>query len=223
MQIEEVTLSTPDLEALETFYGELLGLPTSYLRGEHLSVQIGESTLIFEPGAPARYHFAIRIPAASFAAAYAWIKQRVPLIADSTGADVIEHTGWNARAVYFYDPAGNIVELIAHMTLSDTYADPFNANALLAICEIGIATDDVRAAAADFAAALGAEPFRGSSGPDFAAIGDAHGLLIVVSRARTWYPDTGVAAELLPLHVVAIANDGRRITIAGPSYTIRKS
>ena len=35
----------------------------------------------------------------------------------------------------------------------------------------------------------------------FTPVGDEQGLFVVVKRGRMWFPDTGKAAELLPITV----------------------
>ena len=70
-------------------------------------------------GAPF-YHFALLVPGDRFDAALAWARERVELLPDrETGEVVFDFTNWDARAVYFHDPAGNIVELIAHRGIGE--------------------------------------------------------------------------------------------------------
>jgi hypothetical protein len=81
-----------------------------------------------------------------------------------------------ARAVYFRDPEGNVGELIARP----------DARPELTIAEVGLPVDDV-AAAVTALAELGIEPYRPWGG-EFAPLGTADGLLIVVRRGRGWFP-----------------------------------
>src|SRR5205807_6313178 len=82
------------------------------------AVTIGETALAFAPGTGEPfYHFALLVPGDRFQAAMAWITERVALLPHQ-GAPaeqvVFDFPAWNAQACYFHDPAGNIVELIAH-------------------------------------------------------------------------------------------------------------
>ncbi|HYF62632.1 MAG TPA: hypothetical protein VD886_07445, partial [Herpetosiphonaceae bacterium] len=116
MRIVEVHLQSPDLARQREFYARVFGLaPLPGPAGE-LRFAIGASQLIFRPapaGPPGLYHFAFNIPANQFAAAAAWARPRLDLIADADGADTFHFASWDAHALYFADPDGNIVELIA--------------------------------------------------------------------------------------------------------------
>ena len=104
MKFVEVTLAGP--AELTQFYRDELGLP---LDGG--AIRIGETTLRFLPdeGTPF-YHFALLVPGDRFEAAQAWAEQRVEILSDAEGTRVFESDDWNSSAVYFHDPAGNILE-----------------------------------------------------------------------------------------------------------------
>ncbi|HEX3455217.1 MAG TPA: VOC family protein, partial [Gaiellaceae bacterium] len=108
MRFRSVTLAgPPDLPA---FYRDVLGLP---LDGD--AIVVGETRLSFEPDdGGAFYHFAFLVPGDRFDATLAWAQERVELL-----GEIFEAEAWDARAVYFHDPAGNIVELIAHRGLEE--------------------------------------------------------------------------------------------------------
>ncbi|HMP41312.1 MAG TPA: hypothetical protein PKA05_13090 [Roseiflexaceae bacterium] len=201
MQLEQVTLTTPDLDLLNDFYGGRLGVATDYQQGTQLLVMIGSSRLVFVPGAPACYHYAMRVPAARFDDAYGWLVQFTAPISDMAGRDRFFSQSWDSDSVY-------------------AYSGRFDAGMLLSLCEIGIATDDVPALVGELAAVIGEGPFRGRQEPSFTAVGNANGLLIVVARGRIWYPETGVAAQLLPLQIRVRRADSRQVLISGPQYQI---
>ena len=81
-----------------------------------VAVEVGETVLEFRAGGGSPfYHFALLVPGDRFEAALAWAGDRVELLPDrETGDVVFDFTNWDAKAVYFHDPAGSIVELIAH-------------------------------------------------------------------------------------------------------------
>ncbi|HKC77991.1 MAG TPA: hypothetical protein VKB70_06365 [Gaiellaceae bacterium] len=132
MRFAEVTLSAP--ADLRDFYGGELGLPL-----DEEAIVVGETRLRFEvePGSGAFYHFALLVPGDRFDAALAWARVRVELL-----GDVFEFENWDARAVYFHDPAGNIVELIAHHGLEENgRPGEFGASELVGFSELGIVGD----------------------------------------------------------------------------------
>jgi catechol-2,3-dioxygenase len=205
MQLRELHLQTADLGALVSFYGTLVGEDAVKLVGHQLEVKIGRSSLTFtRANQPLNgvYHVAINIPKNQFEQAKTWLRERVPFIADNAGEDSFYSENWDAHMVYFYDPAGNIVELIARHTLDNTSDVPFSQASLLSISEIGIAADDVAAQVASLSERTGARPYHWSGSSVFTPVGDAEGLFIVVQHGREWFPDTGQAAEHLPVTVV---------------------
>jgi catechol 2,3-dioxygenase-like lactoylglutathione lyase family enzyme len=131
VRFSDVTLTGPP--GLPAFYRDVLGLP---LDGDRIAV--GETTLRFEPaeGEPF-YHFALLVPGDRFDAARAWSRERVELLGDVFASDA-----WDSQAVYFHDPAGNILELIAHRGLEENgRSDRFAAEELVGFSELGIVGD----------------------------------------------------------------------------------
>ena len=219
MRIYRLDLWTTDLAALRPFYADLLQLPVLSATAAILSLQAGHTRLTFTP-APAgwhgRYHFAFNIAPDHFAAAKVWLATRVPLIRDSTGADEFYSENWDADMVYFYDPAGNIVEWIARHTLPPD-ATPWPAIPTpLGISEIGLGTPDVPQAVASLAATLGAPIYRGPGSATFTPVGDEDGLFIVVQAGRIWFPDTGIPADRSPVTALVGAAAGQPVTVHWP-------
>lgn len=212
MHIAELELTAAAPHALAPFYAEVLGLPIS-LAGGALAVRVGASLLRFVPGQAGVYHFAMNVPRQRIADAVVWLAPRASLLADSAGQTVFHTDSWDSDAVYFRDPVGNILELIARHSLPDEPPDaadaPFGPQCLRCISEIGIACDDVPASIAAYCALLGAQPYSESSA-SFAPIGDERGLLILVKTGRVWFPETGIPAARLPLTVRA---DGQTIVM----------
>lgn len=230
MHILNLNLSADDILLLRRFYVGILGLPEVDAGGSgRLALQIGRTRLAFSPLAaaaerPHRYHFALDVPAARFDAALDWLAQRCTPIAAPGGQTRFHSESWNADMLYFTDPQGSILELIARRTLP--HADdppappgsPFDAAEITAVSEIGLAVDSVPDAVARLSASIpGLAPYNGPGSDTFTAVGDHHGLLIVVSRERIWFPETGVPAQPLPLEVV-IEQDGRSYAICAPPY-----
>ena len=89
-----------------------------------VAVRVGETALeLREAAGSPFYHVAFLVPGDRFDAALAWAREHVELLPDTeTGEPVFDFTNWDAKAVYFHDPAGSIVELIAHRGIGETGA-----------------------------------------------------------------------------------------------------
>jgi catechol-2,3-dioxygenase len=186
------------MDALRGFYADTLGLPVE--GRDPLTVRAGGTTIEFGAGEGAPYyHFAFNVPENKLAAAKAWLKPRCPLIQRPDGRDEYDFGSWNAHAVYFNDPAGNILEFIARHNLRNSRGGAFLPADILYASEIAVVVDDVPATADDAEATLGLGVFAGSKSEQFAALGDDHRLLIVVKRGREWNSGHGRTAEVWPV------------------------
>ncbi|HEX8231177.1 MAG TPA: hypothetical protein VF826_17985 [Chloroflexia bacterium] len=221
MKIDTLELQTDDLLTQRQFYGDVLQLP-AVASSETLQVQVGSSSLTFIQSTGSHnqaYHFAFNIPENRFEEAKAWIAERTPLITSSSGEDSFDFVNWSAHSCYFRDPAGNILEFIARHTLPNASNQPFDERGILSISEIGMASDDVIATVEQLQGA-GMPVYDGVGSDTFAAMGDEHGLFIVVKRGRIWFPDTGTPAGLLPLKVVVSLGGSATTVLSGPPYEV---
>jgi catechol 2,3-dioxygenase-like lactoylglutathione lyase family enzyme len=216
MQIEHLELLAPDLPALRDFYAGQFGLPVLPAPDNRLALQVGTSHLTFTQ-APAgwsgRYHFAFTIPENQYREAKTWLAARVLLATAADGREEFHSTDWNADILYYFDPAGNIGELIARHTLDCASTTPFGPASFLSISEIGLATPDVAATVADLSSRLAVSPY-GETSDTFAPVGDEHGLFIAVRTGRIWFPDTGIPAAPLPLTATVRNGQGHRYRVA---------
>jgi catechol-2,3-dioxygenase len=187
-------LSSAPLARMKAFYHGSLGLPVVDERPDRLTVAAGASRLTFVPAAAADgkpfYHFAFNIPENKVRAAWLWQKERTPLLPiparlrDPKYPDeVVNYSHWNAHSVFFFDPAGNVVEYIARHDLPNAAPGPFGSQDILYASEIAWVVDDVPAAAAKLKEVVGVPQYRGGDA-QFIAIGDEHGLLLVMKRGR---------------------------------------
>jgi catechol 2,3-dioxygenase-like lactoylglutathione lyase family enzyme len=191
MRFAQVTLEAP--VDLREFYGDRLGLP---LDGE--TIVVGETRLGFpvEDGG-AFYHFALLVPGDRFDAALAWTAERVELL-----GEVFDFDNWDARAVYFHDPAGNIVELIAHHGVdANGRSGPFEAEELAGLSELGIVGDPPELL--QRLEALGVELWDGEVEGEsrLGFVGEKARTLILAPPGRGWLP-TGRPAEAHPVEAV---------------------
>jgi len=203
MKIHTVKLETPALSQVTDFY-RLLGLEVITAEAGKTHVRIGSSWLVFseKPSTTGIYHFAFNIPCNHIREGMAWLERAgIVLIANEKGENQIDFPNWNAEATYFFDPAGNIVELIARRDLQNESEQSFGPDSLLEISEIGIVTDDVPAWNARAETEFGIPPFnKQKPAADFSALGSDMGLFIVVSEGRKWFL-TDIPAGKAPLEV----------------------
>jgi len=205
VDIVELSLLTHDLAAQHAFYTRILGVPLVEGTPTSFAVQAGATRLVFaETARPAPpYHLAFNIPRTALPAAKHWLTSRAPLLARD-GRDEFAFASWDARSVYFRDPAGNIVEFIARQASPPDAGDAsgaFGPHDLRCVSEIGLPVDDTSARAADLSARLGLAPYKEQSDA-FAPLGDEHGLFIVVRVGRPWLPTDDVYAAATPVRVV---------------------
>jgi catechol 2,3-dioxygenase-like lactoylglutathione lyase family enzyme len=199
VELVEIRLGSARPNAQRALYAALLELDASPA-ADALAVQVGATQLVFEAGPSSPQHFAIRIPSAAYADALAWLGSRVELLDDGEGGHAFAFPDWNADAMYFRDPDGNVVELISHHSLPEPYRPPFGAGSLLGVCEVGVPVDDVGEYLESLEGRTGARCWSGD-GVSFAAAGDKRGSLIVVRRGRTWYPTKDAEAMTGPRRI----------------------
>lgn len=214
------------LPALAEFYGEKLALAATSASGESSSFQVGETTLEFIPGPDAPfYHFALLVPGNRFDAALRWAGEGAALLPDRRTGDVsFDFDFWEARACYFHDPAGSIVELIAHRGINETDAEgEFEAAELVGLSELGLVGDS-RAMAASLARGLGLQVWDGSveEPGGLAFVGERARTLILAPPGRGWLP-TGRAAEVHDISALLSGGPKGEVLLEGSRYRIRRS
>ena len=225
--------STRAVADLSRFY-ESLGLlhPSS---SDIVELHVGETVIQFSPIAGERepfYHFAVRVPRNRLAAAAEWLSRRTPLLPDpETGATRFEFENWNATAYYAHDPAGNIVEIIAHRELPEKSTrvgafsarevlGAFSAREVLGVCEAGLVGDDA-GKIADALKVAGLRLWDGSLEPGrLAFMGERDGLLIIAPTGRGWLP-TGRPALPYPVYVEVDGTKESDVTIPQAGHLVR--
>jgi len=205
MRIRKITLQTTYLQTLKEFYSSVLALPVK-ITNEKLQITIGETELIFTEAKQAEpfYHFAITIPANKIQEAKAWLGNKVQLIwMQDYQADIADFVNWKAKSVYFFDPAGNILELIARFDLNNENDLPFSAHQLLSVGEIGLVFNEAEfeQKTEELLNLYSLSYFiKQPPLPKFRAIGDDQGLFVIVPQHRNWYP-TDKPADIFPLTI----------------------
>lgn len=219
--------TTTPLAEMAHFYGEVLELPIRERTRRGLTVDAGATRLTFlqrssEEAAP-WYHIAFNIPENKILHARDWQRARTPFDNNVEAPrhpdhpDIVHFAHWDAHAVFFRDPAGNLLEHIARHTLDYTRSGPFTSRDIRCCSEIAIILDaeDLRADADAIGGEIGLTRYRTSSSR-FVALGDENGLVLVMRK--------GVSlrgrADVFPTHIEIDSARPVRLAVEGLPYTI---
>lgn len=164
----------------------------------------GSTRVRFQAGPGVCSHFAVNV--GNFEEAVAWARGQAELLTDDVPFD-----NWRARAAYYYDPAGNIIELIARERAPGD-------ELLMEVSEVGLPVADVGAAASFLEAEL-ALPVFDDGGDTFRALGDDHGLFILVPVGRDWLFTDRPASDA-PLRVTIEGQHARELRVPGSEHLI---
>lgn len=210
------------LDAMRDFYGRTLGWPVER-HGESLVVRAGGTLLQFDP-TPADdapyYHVAWAIPSNKLGLGKAWLAARVPLLVHPDGRDEFHFKNARRKAVYFADPAGNVLELIARYELGDRAGGDFGLDDLLYVNHAGLVVDDMDAAIQTLSSALGLAPTAPPL-PTFTKLGDVYRHLVLVPRERLWLPEMNRGAEVYPADVVLHSPVEREVALDPLPYRVQ--
>jgi catechol-2,3-dioxygenase len=190
VRIREVVLPSADPEAAAAFHPE----------------RYGASRVRFEPGPDVCSHFAVNVPPERFEEAVDWARTQAELVQEDVPFEM-----WRARAAYYFDPVGNLVELIARERAPGD-------ELLIEVSEIGMPVADVGAAVELLEAELGLPHFSGDR-ESFSAVGDDRGLFILVPVGRPWLFTDRPATDA-PVRVTIDGAQPRELAVPGSSHLI---
>jgi catechol-2,3-dioxygenase len=195
MKIKSLVLETKDIKRLANFYETILELDV-VRSGTEFTVNLNASAIRFKlsvSGDPF-YHFAIAIPCNKIEEARKWMAEKLELIWIEEYKNVIaDFVNWKARSIYFFDAAGNIVELIARFDLHNETEEKFSSKHFLSVSEIGLVfpEHEIEIKTQELLKQYALSYFdKQQPFPNFKAVGDDEGLLIIVTDNRNWYPTT---------------------------------
>ena len=203
----EITLSTSKLKEQYEYYSNVLEFKVINKTASQFSIEIGESILRFKEvkdGSEPFYHFAINIPTNKYLQAQKWLAARTPvLMTEETEGGILYFDFWDAHAMYFKDPAGNIGELIARHTLSNEREGAFGMSDMLYISEIGTPVEDPQLLSAELKSSYGLDTYGGSM-----FVGDETGMFVIPPINRLWFPENIQKAAVYPTEIL-ISDKGK--------------
>lgn len=208
MKIKHLKLDCANLEEQKYFYTRKFKFKVVEESKEELTLEIGNSLLTFSENRLKKpyYHFAFNIPIKSLSKALAWVKKKVEVLTTGEG-EIQDFSSWEAKSIYFLDPAGNVVELIGRKRFGEAKGGNFNESSILNISEIGLPVFQVSSAFNSIEKVSRIKKFDCDSGV-FCACGDHEGLFIIVDLAeKTWFPTDEPAREY-PIEVNFNTDEG---------------
>lgn len=171
---------------MQHFYLNDLEFPLVESTVNSFTIQGGESTLTFiHSDKSSAYHFAFNIIGNQMVSAKNWLNGRVLLNLED-GKDEHYYKSFDADAIYFEDPAGNVVEFIGRRNRKSI--GDFTIPSILDISEISITTPFVTDTAKKIAM-LGIQsrnqnPIKSES---LNFLGAEDSYIILVPPNRRWY------------------------------------
>lgn len=213
MRIKHLTLDCANLQEQKYFYTKKFGFEIVDESEGHITLKMGSSLLTFNENRLKKsyYHFALNIPFDSIKAAVAWLDKKVDIIETKDGK-VQDFSNWEALAIYFLDPAGNIVEFIGRKRLKGKTRTVFNEKDVMSISEVGLPVFQVSETFDLINKEAGIPKFDCKSST-FCACGDDNGLFIIVDKAeKAWFP-TDEPAKAYPLQVVFHGDHNKKHTL----------
>ena len=219
--ITRLNLVTPDLSKLEIFYRDVMGFSVQS-EEDSFCVTSGLSKIEFkvnEQYDQPIYHIAWAIPPSKFSKAKQWLSKRTSLLKHRDGRDEFHFAQINRKAIYFSDPGGNVLELIARYNLPDSSSGEFTLDDILFVNHVGLVVDSVQATLNTIRDGLDLKildrPTR-----NFGKIGDEHRHLVLVTKNRYWLPEHIHPAKVFPIQVEMSGSYNNEFTFDEYPYQI---
>lgn len=191
-------LTSASLDAMKEYYVNLLGMELVSHTNKELTIMGGQTPITFiksEDAGDPWYHFAFNIPENKILGARDWQLERTPLVPTPYNKihkgypnDVRHFRHWNAHSVFFWDPAGNLLEYIARHDMNNAKPGNFSRDDILYASEIAFVVDDQAAEAKLLNKYLDLAPYP-TSNNFWWSMGDESGLLLCIPK-RIWGENT---------------------------------
>jgi catechol 2,3-dioxygenase-like lactoylglutathione lyase family enzyme len=216
-----------ELDRMEDFYCDRLGLKRVSATREKLILTGGGTEVTFlkcpPQGQGPLTHLAFNIPQNKIRSALEWTRRKIEVIpawgdlADpSMPKEIVHFRHWNAHSVFFWDPAYNLLELIARHDLANDATGAFGPKDILCASEIGLPVKEPVA----FAKHLnkkGVPAYPGGTAPAF-AMGDENGLLLCLQEGQVWGNHTPTPRTWRPYKTEVEIAGREALSIAFPGY-----
>lgn len=213
MQFKEIILETASLNRTKLFYTKTLELEIFKEQEDAISFKAGKTILTFKKAEGTRpfYHFAFNIINNKFSEGFEWMNNKLDILpTNEDGLLVAAYNSWNAQSFYFYDNNGSILEFIVRFDLPYHTNEPFSAQSITEISEIGLVVSDVALKAEELVEKYKIPHFQyGPTTSDFTAMGDNYGLILLSTPKRPWVPTNKLTR---PHPVIIITNEDEVIT-----------
>jgi catechol-2,3-dioxygenase len=207
LNIISLMLETAELPEMKNFYINQLGFRMMEETESFFCFEVGTTAVTFQQakrGTMPVYHFAMNIPENQICDAKILLDDKVKIV-QYVEDSIICFKSWNAHSIYFNDPAGNIVELIARHGLNNPSTINFDMQHCICVSEIGIAVTDVLSTLTQLEDNFQETAWRTPS-ETFAPVGDEQGLIILVRTGREWFMSDITAYP----HPVSVCIGGKR-------------
>lgn len=232
MRIVELLLRTRMLAEMKEFYANRLGFPVEFQTKDSFTIRAGETSLSFvrdDGDVHPHYHFALNIPENQIVEAKEWLlRQGCPLLNAEpmeflgiyASEDIAFFKGTNAHAIYFEDPSGNLVELIARHSMKNSTTEPFHVSSIINVSEIGFPLRNrVPEAIQELGSRIDVKPYVGDRS-SFQMLGDDQGMFILGDIEIGWYP-TRRPPEIHPIHMTVVGDRNERFQLEPYPYFIQ--
>ncbi len=224
-------LTSTSLEEMKAFYVGRMGLKVGQENHKEITFVVGPSSVTFikinQTQDPPWYHFAFNIPENQVLKAREWHLKHTPLIPTPPRAqdpkfpeDVRHFPHWNAHSLFFWDPAGNLLEYIARHDLKNAKAGSFSSKNLLNISEIAFVVDDQQDMAKSMNKKLGLGVYPKTTN-FWWAMGDENGLMLAIPK-RIWGENTNKPKQfgIHPTEATIWGNQNIKYAYKGFPYSI---
>lgn len=220
MIVKELRLASRRVDSLSNYYPAKLGFELVGSDESMRAIQIGYTKVEFKrlKESDPSYFFSINLPSNHIEDAKRWIAARVKLTRLGEDDETFFPYWKGARAFYFEDPVGNVVQCLSRLEARSWEQPAFNSGGLFGIGMVGLAVEDVPKAADRIISELGEQPRMDL--PLFTVIGNHEGGFIIVEKGKKWHPLNKVA-EIHPLEITLLGEQEKEFEIEGHPYKIK--